>query len=364
MLQKNSGESAPTMLLLDALIRISAITMLVALAVISARDLKPSRSWLYLFLASLSTAALFFSLSNSELSLSPKLSFLMGFVNVPHLVFIWLFALSVFQTEFKLSKWHVITGFLYCFPIFWFRAFQFEFLPQPPFILTIGVAIGSILLMVHLVWTIVQERKNDLLNARKRARLVFVIILVSITALTAIIDLYLIAIWPDWAVLIKAAAIWPAVTAGFFWILKASKDSFISDTIPATFSNVKNEISAKDAALFQGLQTRIKVDHIYLNPKLTINDLATDLGVTRHRLRALINRCLGYENFNQFLNTHRIEAIVKTLDDRNHDHIPILTIALDGGFQSLAPFNRAFKKIMGQTPSQYRKQKNGSNASH
>ena len=39
-------------------------------------------------------------------------------------------------------------------------------------------------------------------------------------------------------------------------------------------------------------------------------------------------------------------------DDEN---IPILTMALEVGFNSIAPFNRAFKSIEGVTPSEYRR---------
>lgn len=345
------------MLLADALIRISAITMLVFLAITAVRDIKPSRSWPYLVIASLSTASLFFSLTSSELALPRQMSLLSGFLNVPHLIFVWLFTLSVFQTEFRLSIWHIFIGFIYSFPIFWFRAYQFDLSSQPPFILTICVSIGSILLMTHLVWIILRERNSDLIERRQRSRLVFVSVLVTVTTLTAIVDLYLIAFWPNWAQLIKASTMWPAVAAAFLWIIRGSNDNFVAYEAPRTFYTVQNQIGAKDISLFQALQKRIKNDRVYLDPSLTITQLAKDLGVTSHRLRALINQSLGYENFNQFLNAYRIKYIVAQFDDYSNQHLPILTIALGGGYQSLAPFNKAFKEIMGQTPSQYRKSK-------
>ncbi len=344
------------MLLLDALIRISAITMLVFLAIAAFRDIRPSRSWLYLILASLSMIGVFFSLNSSQLALPNGLAFISGFLNVPHLIFVWLFALSVFQTKFRLSIWHIVLGLIYTFPIFWFRAYQFGLTLQPPFWLTIGVSIGSILLMLHLVWVIVAERNEDLVEERKRSRWAFVGVLILVTILTAIVDLYLIAVWPNWAHLIKAATIWPAVFAGSIWILRGSKAAFVVDAPKQTsLSNAQSLVSAKDRSLFSALQNSINEDRIYLDSNMTIAQLAKDLGVTSHRLRALINQSLGYENFNQFLNASRIKSILKTFDDPDNDHIPILTIALDNGFRSLSPFNKAFKDIMGQTPSQYRK---------
>jgi len=35
--------------------------------------------------------------------------------------------------------------------------------------------------------------------------------------------------------------------------------------------------------------------------------------------------------------------------------VPVITIAMDAGFQSLGPFNRAFKATTGVTPTEYRR---------
>jgi AraC-like DNA-binding protein len=43
------------------------------------------------------------------------------------------------------------------------------------------------------------------------------------------------------------------------------------------------------------------------------------------------------------------------LADPRSDHLSILTIALDCGFASIGPFNRAFKAETGMTPMQFRK---------
>jgi AraC-like DNA-binding protein len=50
------------------------------------------------------------------------------------------------------------------------------------------------------------------------------------------------------------------------------------------------------------------------------------------------------------------------LHDPRHDHLPILTLALDAGFGSVVAFNRAFKGKYGLTPSEYRAKRGGSEA--
>ncbi len=88
---------------------------------------------------------------------------------------------------------------------------------------------------------------------------------------------------------------------------------------------------------------------------LTIVRLAEQLSLPEHRLRKLINSELGFRNFSDFLNRYRIEAACQDLADPAKARIPILTLAMDLGYQSIGPFNRAFKEKMGVTPSEFRK---------
>ena len=84
-------------------------------------------------------------------------------------------------------------------------------------------------------------------------------------------------------------------------------------------------------------------DRAYREEGLSIGGLAVKLGTSEHGLRRLINQRLGYRNFNVFLNGYRLDDVMTALADPAQEAVPILTIALDAGFQSLGPFNRAFK---------------------
>jgi AraC-like DNA-binding protein len=98
-------------------------------------------------------------------------------------------------------------------------------------------------------------------------------------------------------------------------------------------------------------------ERVYRHDNLTIGTLATKLRIPEYRLRRLINQKLGYRNFNAFLNNHRIEEAKAALADPAQAEVPVITIAIDAGFQSLGPFNRAFKAMTGVTPSEYRRLK-------
>src|SRR6266851_3451085 len=124
---------------------------------------------------------------------------------------------------------------------------------------------------------------------------------------------------------------------------------------PRIAAVASSETSAADRKLLDALMRLISDDRIYRHEGITIGTLATKLAVPEYRLRRLINQRLGYRNFNVFLNDHRIEEAKAALADPSQAEVPVITIALDAGFQSLGPFNRAFKATTGVTPTEYRR---------
>jgi len=115
-----------------------------------------------------------------------------------------------------------------------------------------------------------------------------------------------------------------------------------------------------DRPLAAALEAAMTRERAYRREGLTIGRLAHELGAPEHRLRRVINRGLGYRNFNAFLNARRIAEARAALADPSQDEVPILTIALDSGFNSLGPFNRAFKAETGVTPSAFRRDRGAS----
>lgn len=111
-----------------------------------------------------------------------------------------------------------------------------------------------------------------------------------------------------------------------------------------------------DAEAITALDRLMRTERIYREDDLTISGLALRLKLSEHRLRKLINQHLGHRNFSAYLNTWRIGEAKAALSDPAQREVPVSTIALDAGFASLGPFNRAFKAETGQTPSEFRKQ--------
>lgn len=114
------------------------------------------------------------------------------------------------------------------------------------------------------------------------------------------------------------------------------------------------DLSPSEKALHDRLVSAMD-EGAYSASGLTIAALAKQLDTPEHRLRALINQRLGHRNFSAFLNGYRIAEAQKRLSSSENVDLPILTIAMDLGYNSLPPFNRAFRELSGSSPSEFRK---------
>ena len=113
--------------------------------------------------------------------------------------------------------------------------------------------------------------------------------------------------------------------------------------------------SSVEPALLRRLERLMTVERAYRRERLTIGSLAGLMSLPEYRLRQIINEGLGHRNFNAFLNRYRIDEAKTALADSGQKDVPVLTIAMDVGFQSLGPFNRAFKADTGLTPTEFRR---------
>lgn len=104
------------------------------------------------------------------------------------------------------------------------------------------------------------------------------------------------------------------------------------------------------------LQQRMAQDHLYREEGLSLGRLAQHLGLPEYRLRRLIHQHLGHRHFSAYLHSLRLAEACAHLSDRTQAQRAVLDIALAVGFQSIGPFNRAFKAHTGLTPTEFRRQ--------
>lgn len=111
---------------------------------------------------------------------------------------------------------------------------------------------------------------------------------------------------------------------------------------------------ARDDALAKRIVSALQQDRNYATPELKVADLAALLGEQEYKVTQCITGTLGFRNFNQLINSHRIASAKAALADPANSDRPILSVAFDCGFNSVGPFNRAFKQHVGMTPREYR----------
>ncbi len=201
-------------------------------------------------------------------------------------------------------------------------------------------------------------RPADLLEERRRYRLVLVVAGASYSAAIILLESGLggpVLAAPlgtaaaGLFVLLLAFALWSLSPAGGRFSPAAAARRI---AVPET-----TEPMAEEPALLARLRQVMEADRAYREPGLASAGLAARLEVPEYRLRRLINQRLGHRNFSSFVNGYRLAEAFAALADPAQAEVPVITIALDAGFQSLGPFNRAFKARTGTTPSDYRRQR-------
>ncbi len=92
----------------------------------------------------------------------------------------------------------------------------------------------------------------------------------------------------------------------------------------------------------------------YLNPELTLRDLAKMAGTTDKKLSFVLNEHLKLK-FNDYVNQFRVEAFKEAAAKEENKNLSLVGIAKECGFKSKSSFYRAFKNQTGQSPTEYLK---------
>lgn len=110
-----------------------------------------------------------------------------------------------------------------------------------------------------------------------------------------------------------------------------------------------------DQGLILGINLQVIENKRYLSPNLKMIDLANELNVSEYKVSRAIRHHFAAPNFNYFINSLRIEHARNLLEQADSKSWPIIVIAMESGFSSLATFNRVFKTRLGHTPNEHRK---------
>lgn len=101
------------------------------------------------------------------------------------------------------------------------------------------------------------------------------------------------------------------------------------------------------------LKNIVKTNSYYLDPDLSLSSLAEKLGLTTHELSRIINQGLR-KSFNDFINEYRVAEVKRKMQDPAYNHMNLMGIAYESGFNSKTTFNRAFKQATSKNPVDYK----------
>ena len=156
---------------------------------------------------------------------------------------------------------------------------------------------------------------------------------------------------------LRGSELFPAAPAATRPAVCLDQPDAAPDRIEPVPTNVPPPADPAGERLAQTLQRVMAAERAYRTEDLTVASLAARLAVPEYRLRRVINQRLGHRNFNAYINGFRLDEARSALADPARRELPVLSIALEAGFQSIGPFNRAFKAATGLTPTEFRREK-------
>ncbi|TPG35419.1 helix-turn-helix domain-containing protein [Flavobacterium pectinovorum] len=159
---------------------------------------------------------------------------------------------------------------------------------------------------------------------------------------------------------------WTAYIGIYKYKLVKNKDAvynFLNNDLAISYSSLqivenstpeeyKESITA-DNLYFQKLEILCKEQHIYTDSTLNREKVAEKLGISAGYVSQIINT-ITEDNFANYINQYRVEAVKEMISNSEYENYNLLTMGLESGFTSKTTFYKAFKKVTGQTPNEYK----------
>ncbi len=159
---------------------------------------------------------------------------------------------------------------------------------------------------------------------------------------------------------------WTAYIGIYKYKLAKNKDAvynFLNNDLAISYSNLQivenstpeeyRESITVDNLYFQKLEILCKDQHIYTDSTLNREKVAEKLGISAGYVSQIINTITG-DNFANYINQYRVEAVKEMISNSEYENYNLLTMGLESGFTSKTTFYKAFKKVTGQTPNEYK----------
>lgn len=216
-----------------------------------------------------------------------------------------------------------------------------------------------------LFW-ILSEREADLVVSRRRVRVFFLVIYIAQVILSLVVERVAMSFdiipWTaQYPIHVALSSIGLMTSTAILFSLMSPENVddvlYPNPSAPSEKDKPPTEPQPPDSTEqdVARIVTALESEQIYQTAGLSVGDLATHLSIPEYRLRLLIHQHMGFRNFNALLHYYRVEEVSTALADPAQNKTPVLTLALSAGYQSINPFNRAFREIKKMTPTQYRR---------
>ena len=159
---------------------------------------------------------------------------------------------------------------------------------------------------------------------------------------------------------------WTAYIGIYKYKLAKNKNAiynFLNEDLTISYTNLQivendrpeeyRESITADNLYFQKLEFLCKEQHIYTDSTLNREKVAEKLGISAGYVSQIINTITG-ENFAHYITQYRVEAVKEMMSNSEYENYNLLTMGLESGFTSKTTFYKAFKKVTGQTPNEYK----------
>jgi len=277
----------------------------------------------------------------------------------------WLFAHAVFNDieRVQTAEKRVCSGYLLLVIAYvWSLAVEPTLLSETVEDLFRLTALGFGL---YVMFDVIREYGNDLIERRRKVRLYLVGSVGTLFVVLVVYNIVTSGARPHGVSAMLFNGILILLSGGLaLMITRLRRDLFPLELAAVTQAGAASAPSVDTPAAAPEIDPRdvgavlcvMEKNHAYRDETLTVATLAARLDTQEYRLRRVINQGLGQRNFTKFVNGYRLAEVEAALRDPSQAKTPILTLALDAGFGSIGPFNRAFKDKHGITPRAFRQQ--------
>ncbi|MBI1767350.1 MAG: helix-turn-helix transcriptional regulator [Bacteroidetes bacterium] len=275
-----------------------------------------------------------------------------GAITTP--VLFWLLAKAIFDDHFKPSP-SIVLWFVLQIGLHFNLYLNGKLSSTNPVVevFCILAQIISIVFVLAGLYAALKTRQGDLIESRVRFRNIFIVITAALIGVTLIVEAT--SVTHQAGIILQTLQRASILGLSIYFLLGNFniQPGFFFREIPKP-----KPVNSQDPILENKLMTLLDEQKVYRREGLTIKELADIMEAQEYKLRRLINGQLGFKNFNDFLNKYRVTEASEILSDSSQNQKTILEIAYSLGYQSIGPFNKAFKEQKNTTPTAFRKMQN------